>query len=661
MPMSFDYKRLFDQSMRSHKLLAATITCVVLVGVSVHTTAAAATYYVGPTGGASKLSASAAAPGSLSFALYGTGNGSGGAVNGDTVILENGTYDGGPKGFTVYNSGVTFRAKTWHAAIIKNDEASALINPANDTVTDDIWQGIIFGPVKGLGWSGGGGEAWKFLDCVFREIGGVGSGSESLFEHDLFTDASSNSFDIGGGPDKINSNVVVKDCIVRRSNRVSGDDDAVGNKEFFTRNLTFDDLVAYDNNGATLWFDTDNDDWVIKNSTFFGNHGGADWYYCRSGNGVSTAQFTGYGQDGEQITEGQPIKCIRGTAADVGSESFVTAVSGSNPQMITISPALPATPAPNDQFLVGQLRTASGDGFITEANDDGLFTDNVVYGNTDHGFFDHSSGGKQFGGTNGINIIGNLFAYNGESVFVWSDQRDTGAATIEHNQFKFVAGTDSPFDSWGSTPGLYPYKGSITFDYNVYDPANSNGKWVAWFGTNPPESAGAVTAAYAPAGQDYFQNPKTWNQEQHGSSGAVTFWGTSPKTYVWPGAKDSAWTDIFYPNNNFGLSNSIHQIDDTDGAVINTIDGAIAGRKTSETVSVSVSAHTPLVNGTCEVYDLNGRWVALTVPNALKSHFLSTVPPYVTCAPGNKTVTYRIRLNLTSTDPYNVCATLTKQ
>jgi hypothetical protein len=74
-----------------------------------------------------------------------------------------------------------------------------------------------------------------------------------------------------------------------------------------------------------------------------------------------------------------------------------------------------------------------------------------------------------------------------------------------------------------------------------------------------------------------------------------------------------------------------------------------------------VSAHTPLVNGTCEVYDLNGRWVALTVPNALKSHFLSTVPPYVTCAPGNKTVTYRIRLNLTSTDPYNVCATLTKQ
>jgi hypothetical protein len=55
----------------------------------------------------------------------------------------------------------------------------------------------------------------------------------------------------------------------------------------------------------------------------------------------------------------------------------------------------------------------------------------------------------------------------------------------------------------------------------------------------------------------------------------------------------------------------MHRIDDTDGAVANTIDAAIAGRDAGDVVTLPVSSDTPVVGETCEVYDLNGRWVKL--------------------------------------------------
>lgn len=616
----------------------------------------AATDYVSPTGRA-QLSRDANAPGSLSFALAGTGDGAGAAQQGDVVILEDGVYDGTPNGYRVYRPGVTLRARSWHGATIKNSTDAGLISPANPGVTGDICQGIVFGPTPGNGWSGGGADGWQFLDCVFTHCGGVGSASHGLFRRDVFTDAYSNAFDIGGSESDLNTGVLFKDCIARRNNQWNADDDSVGNKDDFTRGIVYDDLIAYDNNGTGLWFDTDNDGWTIENSTFFGDHGGNNWYTFGTASGLSTSQLIGDGQDGQVPTVGQPIKCISGTAANVGFETVISAVTGNTPVTITVSPALPAVPNGNDQFYIQQLGASAGDGFITEANDCGTFTNNVVYGMTDAGFFDHSSGGKTYGGSGGLVVTHNLFAYNGQGFFVWSDARDQGPALVEYNQFKFDPGKTSPFASWGSTPGKYPSLGGFTFDHNVYDPDGKSGGWLAWFGANPPMTASGVTRASQAPGSDYLQDPKTWNQDLHSRQTSIAFRSAPVATYIWPAAKDTDWKHVYRPNTVFGLSNSIHQIDDTDGAVHNTIDAAIAGHRVGDIILMPVSAHTPLAGSVCEVYDLNGRWVTLRVRSGGLAAFEKSVPGYVTCTPGNKTRTYRIRVRLTSVAPYHVSAT----
>lgn len=605
--------------------------------------ASAATYFVGPKG-ADILSTSEASPGSLGYAVTN-------APSGSTVILENGAYDGSPNGFSVANSNVTFQAQSWHGAIVRNSTGSNLWGPAGASVTNDICQGIVFGPSTGLGWSGGGGPNWKFLDCEFVQNGGVGAGDNSLFERCLFTDASSNSFDFGG------TGVTIKDCIARRGNRASADDDGVGNKEDFSTNLTVDDFIAYDNNGAAMWFDTSNDGWVVKNSTFFGNHGGNNWYYGDIVGGTSTTQFTVNGQDGQGISVGQPIMCLSGTPANVNHVSVITAVSGYNPQTITISPALPAAPVAGDRIIIQQDSPSAGDGFITEANDDGTFINNVAYSNTDFGFYDHASGGTRYGGSGGITVTNNLFAYNGEGFDYWPDGRDDGPAVVKYNQFKFRPGSTKAFGSGGGALGSYATPLQVAFDYNVYDPDGAGGKWAQWYAGSPAAVAGGLTEGTAPSGQDYLQDPATWNQDQHSIEANIPFRGTPPAIYIWPAGSDKKWSDVFYPNNKFGMANSIHQIDDTDGAIDNTIDSALMGRHAGDIVFLPVSAHTPISGTTCEVYDLNGRWVTLTVKVADQGAFLAAVPPYVTCVPGNRTTTYKIRVTLTSVQPYDVAAT----
>ena len=636
----FSIKEVIAHLLRRGSLLFA----LSLLSFSIAPAVFATTYYVGPTGG-NDLSASSSSPGSLSYAVAN-------APSGSTVVLENGVYDGSPSGFAVVNSNVTFQAQTWHEAIVKNSTGSQLWGPSESAKpTGDICQGIVFGPSTGLGWSGGGGASWQFLDCEFVENGGVGAGDDCLFDRCLFTDASSNSFDLAG------RGQTIKDCIARRGNRASADDDGVGNKEDFTTNLTVDDFTAYDNNGAAIWFDTSNDGWVVKNSTFFGNHGGNNWYYCGIDHAISTTQFVATGQDGQGFSVGQPIKCLAGTAANVGHESVITALSGYNPQTVTISPALPAPVASGDVIIVQQDSASAGDGFITEANDDGTFINNVAYSNTDFGFYDHASGGSTYGGTGGLAITDNLFAYNGEGFDYWPDGRDDGPALVENNQFKFRPGSSSAFGSGGWPLGSYAGPLKVTFDYNVYDPDTDRGKWAKWLAGSPAAVAGGLTDGSQPKGQDFLQDPATWNQDQHSVVARVAFRGTPPGVYVWPAGNDKNWSDAYLPNNKFSLADSIHQIDDTDGAIENTIDAALAGHAAGDIVTIPVSAHTPIAGAACEVYDLNGRWVALTVRRVDQAAFLAAVPSYVTCAPRNRTVTYPIRVRLTSTDQYGIAAT----
>jgi hypothetical protein len=601
------------------------------------------TYYVAPTG-PDQLSSSASAPGSLPFAAAH-------APTGSRVILEDGVYDGAPNGFTVAVPSLILQAQHWHKAIVKNTVGSNLIGPSDDTVvTNGTYQGIVFGPSTGLNWSGGGGAGWKFLDCEFVDNAGMGAGPNALFEHDLFTDSKTNAFDLPSG-------VTVLNCIVRRSNRASADDDSVGNKEAFGFNMTFDGLVAYDNNGSALWFDTSNDGWIVKNCTFFANHGGNNWLNCDVDSGISATQFRGTGQDGQGLVVGQHMKGFAGTAANIGFETVITSVTGYNPQTFTVSPGLPATPANGDRFLVQQGNPSNGDAFTSEANDDGAFTDNVTYSNTGFGIYDHASGGTRYGGHGTVVVTNDLFAYDGQGFDYWPDGRDDGPATVEFNRFKFKPGSSLAFGSGGGPLGCYPNGMNVTFDYNVYDPDTNGGKWAAWYAGTPASIAGGLADSSQPAGQDFLQDPATWNQDQHSIVADVPFRSAPVASYVWPAGSDSNWGDVFYPNNKFALSGSIHQVDDTDGAVDNTIDAAIAGHQPGDIVFIPVSAHTPISDSTCEVYDLNGRWVKLTVKVPYQAAFLAAVPPYVTCVPGNKTTTYKIRVTLGSMDQYGLTAT----
>jgi hypothetical protein len=635
---------LFARATAITRTLAATFALCTLIACAAH----AATYYVAPTG-SNALSTNEASPGSLSYAASN-------APSGAIVVLANGTYDVAPNGFIISVSGVTFRAKKWHGATVDNSTGSGLVGPASNAVTDNVCQGIVFGPSTGLGWSGGGGNDWQFLDCVFTQNGGVGGGNNCLFERCVFTDDYSNSFDFAG------SNQTVKDCIARRGNRSSADDDSVGDKEDFTTNFKANDLISYDNSCPSLWFDTGNEDWLVENSTFFANHGANNWYYMSINSGSSTTTFNASGQDGAGFFVGQPIMGIAGTAANIGAQTFVTKINGST---ITVSPALPAIPQDGDQFAAQQDSLSSGDGCITEANDNGTFNNNWVYSNTDNGYFDHSSGGTTYGGTGGLTITNNLFAYNGEGFFVWSDARDQGPAKLDYNSFLFTPGSSNAFDSWGSTPGTYPVDAGIVFDYNDYDATNAQGNWAFWF--SKPVVAGGLTAGSQPTGeevvngtevyQDYLQNPATWDQDQHGNTKTIPFRSSVVASYYWPLASDTNWSDVYFPNNKFGLSDSIHQVDDTDGAVDNTIDAALAGHKVGTVLTIPVSAHTTITAGVGEVYDLNGRWVKLTVLPADLNELKNAVPKYVTCTTGNATQTYNIKVTLDSIPPYNVSAT----
>lgn len=267
---------------------------------------------------------------------------------------------------------------------------------------------------------------------------------------------------------------------------MNGDSDSIGNKEDFSNNLLFDGLIAYDNEGPALWFDTANKDWIVQNCTLFANHGGNNWYTLGVSSGKGVAQFQGSGQDGAGVAVRAHLMVVTGTAANLGHQVIVTAVTGYNPMTITVSPPLPAPPAPSDVFAVQPNGMSGGYGLMSEANANGTFRDNVTYNNTDAGFFDADSGG----GYGGVVVTGNQFDYDGiaiRSITGGPDNptRKLGPATITHNKFKIGPMTAQNALHWGGTNYLegYPQPAiHLTFDDNVYDPdPGYTGPWVAWY------------------------------------------------------------------------------------------------------------------------------------------------------------------------------------
>ncbi len=556
--------------------------------------ASAATYYVAPKG-ADLLSTNAAAPGSL-------GNAVANAPSGSTVILENGSYDGAPGGFTVTHSSVTFRAKNWHGAVVVNSTGETLWQPdQNLKPTGDVCQGIVFGPCvtpTSGGYSGGGGEGWQFLDCEFTRNDGMGFGSHSLVLHCLFTDQWLNSFDVNGTVD-----FTMRNSIARRGNRMNGDSDSIGNKELFSNNLLFDGLIAYDNEGPALWFDTANADWVVQNCTLFANHGGNNWYTLDVGKALSERQFQGGGQDGAGVAVGAHLMAVTGTAANLGHPVIATAVTGYNPMTITISPALPVPPAARDVFVVQPNGLSGGYGLMSEANANGTFINNVTYNNTDGGLFDADSGDGYHVAKGGLVITGNQFNYDGIAFRSITGSpsnptRKLGPATIRHNKFKIGSLTAQNALHWGGTNYLEGYPQPtmhLTFDDNVYDSdPGFTGAWAAWY-----IWAGGPTHEYHNAySLSDLQNPTTFAQDLHSKQGRVPFRGPTVAAYLWPPASDTQWSDVYFPNNVYGASHSIHQVNDDETPYINrAMAGKLPGRssqlRSSATRGFWAAARTP--------------------------------------------------------------------
>jgi hypothetical protein len=72
------------------------------------------------------------------------------------------------------------------------------------------------------------------------------------------------------------NSVSIEDSILRRCNTLNYDPGygAQGAKFSSTTNLVADGVIGYDNNGISLWFDGSNKNFLIENSSFFGDHAG---------------------------------------------------------------------------------------------------------------------------------------------------------------------------------------------------------------------------------------------------------------------------------------------------------------------------------------------------------------------------------------------------
>ncbi len=601
----------------------------------------AATYYVSPRSSLDKLSLSQAKPGTFQCAIAN-------APDGSKVNLEDGNYNGAPTGYVVETSGVAYEAQHLRAARITNSKSANLLW-ADKGAINDICRGIVFGPCvtpKGDDWSGGGGDGWKFFDCEFVKNDGMGFGSNSLVEHCLFTDQWMNSFDVNNC-----HGFVMRNCIARRGNRANADNDATGDKVDIAFDTIFDGLIAYDNVGSALWFDTNNKNWKVVNCTFFANHGSKDWFNFHVTAAVSASQLAGIGQDGEGLSVGERVMDVSGTAANIGYKGTVSAVSGYNPQTLTLSPPLPAAAQPGDDFAVQHSDSGHSMAVMSEANPNGFFLNNVTYNNTGAGFFDADSGNGHGVAAPGVTITGNRFFYDGiafRSITGGSGDptRELGPATVEHNTFKIGALTGRNAFHPGSGNYLQGYPGphyAIDFDYNTYSADRGyTGSWADWYYF----AGGPRTDFHAYSLQD-LQSAATFDQDKHSRPADLPFRGRLVQAYDWPDKADASWSDVYHPNNNYAPQASIHQVNEDETPYIENV---LLHGHPGQRATVTVFGHTPFMGSapfTCEVYDYSGRWLTLKMASKSARDALERlVPPYAVLNGS------RIAVTLVSVDQY---------
>jgi hypothetical protein len=121
------------------------------------------------------------------------------------------------------------------------------------------------------------GNNWTIEDCRFTRVGtGVHVEANDTIRRCVFENIGVTAMWSYTDANNTQNSILIEDTILRRCNTVNQDPGygAQGAKFAFTTDLVANGVIGYDNNGMSLWFDGTNKNFLVKNSSFFGDHAG---------------------------------------------------------------------------------------------------------------------------------------------------------------------------------------------------------------------------------------------------------------------------------------------------------------------------------------------------------------------------------------------------
>jgi len=245
---------------------------------------------------------------------------------GDTIIIKSGTYN---ESIVLKYSGtktspITIMAENRHGVTISSTGTIIWANNWEDTAYSGPTRYISF---KGIIFSGSTQDRGLFVsrgtcfeDCIFRGGGVAAKGGDAKYIRCIFEDNTYSGISAGY------NDYLFKDCIIRRANQSMTDPGYYEGacKVTYTTGLVVDGLISYDNYGAGWWCDWDHRNFIIKNSTIFGNHAGEGWRASTNSIENSTGEAIGIfieGSPGPGLIENNVIySCDEGIR--IGESGF---------------------------------------------------------------------------------------------------------------------------------------------------------------------------------------------------------------------------------------------------------------------------------------------------------------------------------------------------
>ncbi len=209
---------------------------------------------------------------------------------GDRVVIRDGVYD---EVVSLVQSGtaehpIVFQAENRHGAVLTGE--SNHFRPFSPGYGKHIvLRGFWFRncPLHPSGMYGAQvvmpNTGWRVEDCRFTRCGvGIGYSTGSIDTSNItvlrcvFEDMAVTASWAWAGPGQRMEGHRIQDTILRRCNTLNLDPGfgAMGMKYGYTRNLVADGVISYDNNGIGFWLDWNNENFLVQNCTFFGNHAG---------------------------------------------------------------------------------------------------------------------------------------------------------------------------------------------------------------------------------------------------------------------------------------------------------------------------------------------------------------------------------------------------